>query len=83
VRNISRCGTVHGQPESVFTITGIRNQLHRIPRLCHAHNQQLCCVVIADLKVSARLQKNKAYGPSLWLRLIVKNVDEAVPMDYI
>jgi hypothetical protein len=24
VRNIARCGTVHGRPESVFTITGIR-----------------------------------------------------------
>jgi hypothetical protein len=25
VRNLARCGTVHGRPESVFTITGIRN----------------------------------------------------------
>jgi hypothetical protein len=24
VRNLARCGTVHGRPESVFTITGIR-----------------------------------------------------------
>jgi hypothetical protein len=27
VRNLARCGTIHGRPESAFTIAGIRNYI--------------------------------------------------------
>ena len=36
MRNIARCGTVHGRPESAFTISGIRTKGYAISAAAHA-----------------------------------------------